>query len=178
MSESWKTPLFFLSLGMNIAFLLVLGFFALPGIEVEYFEERDHGKIDRDDHKPASYRRKKKRQPGWFLYRKKIGVSDTQWQSIRENMEKFHRNALEICRTISGLRNDILTLIQDPEPNRERIRKKESQIIRLRRKKHAMFVDYMSAKKNHLTGAQQEKFFAMLRGKKHCGQHARFLERK
>jgi Spy/CpxP family protein refolding chaperone len=178
MSESWKSPLFFLSLGMNIAFLFVLGFFALPGIEVEYFEEREHEKYDRDDHKAVSSRRKKRKKPGWYLYRKKIGVSDTQWQNIRHNMGQFHRNALKICRKISGLRNEILTLIEDPEPNRERIRKKESQIIRLRRKKHAMFLDYMSAKKNHLTRAQQEKFFAMLRGKKHCGQHARFLERK
>lgn len=178
MPESWRIPLFYLSLGMNIAFLLVLGFFALPGVEIEYLDDKDHPRRDKGHERSARSNDSNDKEPGWYLYRKKMGVSDTQWKNIRRNMEDFHSEALGLCRQISKLRDEIITLIEESDSNREAIRRKESRIADLRQKKHALFVDYMNAKKEHLTRRQREQFFAKIREKSNCYRHKRFLDRE
>lgn len=173
MPRNVRTPLLFLSLGMNIAFLVVLGIFVFPDLGVGNGEKRPH---DRGHHHEA--KRKEDRDPGWYFYSKKLGVSDTQWADLRPPMEAYHAKAHEICEKIRSLKNRLLDLIESSGSNTESIRSTEERILDLRRKKQRMFVDYMTKKKNHLKPRQQKQFFKILRKDRKCDKHARFLEGK
>lgn len=170
MWQNFKEPLLFLSLGINIAFVSVIGFFLFTDFHMEY---EDHWKHDK--HK-QEMKTRHDRDPGWHFYTGKVGVSDTQWQNLRPDMEKFHGNAYEICKTIRTLRNGILKLIEDSESNSKLIQQKEEEIIDLKAKKQRMFVEYMNRKKQYLNRDQEKRFFEFLRKKKDCDKHARFLE--
>lgn len=173
MWEKLRSPLLYLSLGMNLAFLIVLGFLYVP--KAWGPKEFHNGK------KPHRYhhdKRKKhgKKDPGWYFYRHKIGVSDTQWTKLRPDMEQFHKKALKLCRRIRELRNEMLRLIEDPNAHEKAIRQHEEKILSLKKTKQRLFVDYMTRKKQYLNSGQERAFFSMLRRGRDCDKHTRFLE--
>ncbi|MFB6346731.1 MAG: hypothetical protein ABEK50_13325 [bacterium] len=167
-----RTPLLFLSLGMNLAFLIVLGFFYFPGFPSDGHHQHEGWEAK---HGEEHRRKNQDRDPGWSFYKHKIGVSDTQWANLRPDMEEFHGNALKICRKIRELRNKILSLIEDPDSNSGAIEQHEKQMAQLKKKKQELFVDYMIRKKHYLHPDQERQFFRILRGKRDCHKHARFL---
>lgn len=172
MWQKIRFPLLFLSLGMNLAFLIVLGLFYVPKFLDGYDRHRDHW----DKRKHA--RKAKDKDPGWYFYKHKLGVSDTQWTNLRPDMEAFHGKALEICKEIRKLRNKILRLIEEPETNENEIETAKNRIMELRRNKQRLFVDYMTDKKQYLDRDQERTFFGMLRKDRDCDKHARFLEHR
>lgn len=173
MWQKIRSPLLFLSLGMNLAFLIVLGFFYVPKFLDSHDKHRDHW-----DKKKKHAKKAKDKEPGWYLYRHKLGVSDTQWTNLRPDMEAFHEKAFEICKQIRKLRNKILRLIEAPETNEEAIKTAEDRIMELRQKKQRLFVDYMTEKKQYLDRDQERAFFGMLRKDRDCDKHAHFLENR
>lgn len=158
---------------MNIAFLIVLVFFYVPefwGPDGRHGWTKDH----RDRHHEKTKRSEK--DPGWFLYKHKIGVSDTQWANLRPDMEEFHQQALKLCRQIKTLRNEILQLIKEPESHDETIQENKQEIMALKQQKQKMFIDYMTRKKRYLNRKQERRFFGMLQKGQDCDKHTRFLE--
>lgn len=180
MWQNIRSPLMFLSIGMNIAFLIVLALLWWPGFTLESNPDRpDVRNAHRESSKPRDPpNTTDKKDPGWYFYTHKIGVSDTQWKQLRPDMEAFHGKAYELCLKIRRLRNDVLHLIEAPESNTGSIREKQQRIMDLKMKKHRMFVDYMTEKKQFLTPEQEKRFFGILRGGRDCDKHTRFLENK
>lgn len=175
MWQKIRSPLLYFSLGINFTLIALIGFVFLSGMEIEY--EGHHDWKKKHHHKDKKWDKHDK-DPGWYFYKHKIGVSDTQWKKIRPDMETFHRKAYELCKKISELKNDILRHLENENVDSEQLEKKSQEIMSLKQKKHKMFVDYMASKKKYLTSEQQEKFFGMLRKDEDCDKHARFLEDK
>ncbi len=174
MWQRLRSPLLFLSLGMNVAFLVVLGFLyftGFPGGKKGLYHDRHPGHRTHEKH-----REKRPKDPGWRFYRHKVGVSETQWRNLRPDMEAFHRKAYRICRRIRKLRNEVLRALESADPDTAVIEQKEEKILQLKRRKQRLFIEYMRGKKQSLTPGQQERFFGMLRKGRNCDRHARFLE--
>jgi hypothetical protein len=176
MWEKARAPLLFFSLGFNAAFIILLGLFLLPGLELTIFGV---DKSDRRDHhkKKKLSKFNRDREPGWWLYKQKLGISDTQWKQLRPDMENFHARALEICKRIGLLHNELLRLIERSNTNTKALKRTEERILELKKKKQRMFVEYMTRKKKYLDDEQEERFFGMLRDDPECQEHNRFLEK-
>lgn len=174
MWQRLRSPLLFLSLGMNVAFLVVLGFLYFTGFPEG--KEARYRNVDPGRRTHKKHEQKKQKEPGWGFYRHRVGVSETQWQNLRPDMEAFHRKAYRICRRIRNLRNDVLRTLESADPDTAVMERKEEEILQLKRKKQRLFVEYMRGKKQYLTPKQQERFFGMLRKGRDCDRHARFLE--
>lgn len=170
--NDWKTFLFGLSIGLNIAFLAVWGFFVLEDTLDRYgVVEEHHGTNNKH------WDRDKRHGHGggeWF-YREKLGVSETQWNKIEPRLKAFHRKAYDLCRKIGERRNELLGLIASDTTPDTAIKKKKEEILDLRRRKQTMAIDYFGEKKSQLTPSQQSTFFEMLRRKPHCEKHMRLL---
>jgi len=169
--NDWKTFLFGLSIGLNIAFFAVWGFFALEDTLDRYglVEEREQPREEKWD-------RKSDHSPGWWFYHKKLDASEEQWEKIKPRLKEFHRSSYELCKEIGRTRNELLAMVGDDQPDQQAIEAKKQEILELRRKKQSMAIDYFSGKKDVLTTKQQNRFFEMLQREPRCRKHARFLE--
>lgn len=174
--NDWKTFLFGLSIGLNIAFLAVWGFFVLEDtldrhgvVEDGYRGDKSHWKKNKEDHDRPS---------GEWFYRKKLGVSDSQWESIKPRLKTFHRDAYRLCKEIGEKRNELIGLIASGNVSDSVVEEKKQTILELKRRKQSMAIDYFSEKKDQLTPAQETTFFDMLRRKPHCGKHLGFIKKK
>ncbi len=169
--KDWKTFGLGLSIGLNIAFLAVWGFFVLEDV----FEG------PRDWHKKKFHDRRHREQRkhhgiGWHFYHRELDVSDSQWKKIKPRMQRFHRKAYQICQKIGRLRNELLTQIGKQNPAREKIRQLKEEIVKLRRQKQELSVKYFRNKREVLNPQQQHRFFRFLQRKPRCEEHEKFLE--
>lgn len=173
----WKTFLFGLSIGLNIAFFAVWGFFALEDTLDRHgiVQEGKHGKYKGDHHK-KKWDGKKKHSAGWWFYHKKLDVTEEQWETIKPRLKEFHRSSYELCKEIGQARNELLALVGREDPDEEAIEAKKQAILDLRRQKQALAVDYFSGKKDVLNSDQRDRFFKMLRHEPRCKKHSRFLD--
>jgi Spy/CpxP family protein refolding chaperone len=171
--NDWKTFLFGLSIGLNVAFLAVWGFFVLEdtldrnGIVED--SDRKSYRHKKDDHKSDH-------RAGQWFYREKLGVSASRWEKIKPRLRDFHEKAHDLCEKIGRRRNELLGLIAAEDSSDSAIEGKKAEIIELRDRKQTMTIDYFSSKKEMLTARQQSKFFDMLRRDPHCEKHEMFLK--
>jgi len=159
---------FGLSIGLNVAFFAVWGFFTIE----DYLEAGQDWK--HENHQRQKWDRDKN-DPAWWFYRKKLNVTESQWENLRPDLREFHRRAYRMCRKIGRIRNDLLGLIADGAGTK-RIESKKEEIIELRRRKQEMAIEYFRGKKEFLNTDQLAELFSVLRHKPRCAKHARFIE--
>ncbi|MFB6355256.1 MAG: hypothetical protein ABEJ65_01925 [bacterium] len=173
-----KIPLLFLSLGMNLAFLIVWGMVMFSGVEMEWIEQDGHWK-KYDKHHDKHDWKEKDEGPGYWFYRKKLGASDTQWRKIEPRLRAFHKEAFQLCRKIGKQRNKLLTKLAETNGDTEQLQAIKERILELRREKQEKSIRYFHGKKDVLTDEQASRLFRILRKKPRCEKHARFIpERK
>lgn len=168
--NDWRNFLFGLSIGLNVAFLAVWGFFVLEDLFEPRRARKPHRRpeeVHGRDHGGRELARK--------FYFKKIDVSDSQWKRIEPRLKNFHREAYELCREIGRKRNRLLELVNEAAPDTE-INRVREEIIGLRKSKQDKAIKYFEDKKKYLSAKQSERFFRLLSKKPRCRKHAAFLE--
>jgi len=171
MTSPTRTLLFGISIGINIAFFSVWGFFAL--------EDTLDGEYQHHDRKWSKKKEKHKDddrgKAGHWFYKEKLNVSDTQWAKIRPRMEAFHRKAHDLCKKINRKRNRLFSVLEDGDTSLKTVKPLREQIKRLQQRKQDLSVEYFRKKPEHLTDRQRRQFFRMMQRDDRCTKHTRFF---
>ena len=145
--------LIFLSVALNLAFVVAWAAIALPS------HLRARGQSERDEVVSCPLHQR-------------LGATEAQWREIEPRVLKFQESARSACAEASHARGELIDLIAAPAPNREAIAAKQEEIVASQRRMQDLVVNLLLNEKGVLTEEQQGQLFRLLRQQSGCAAHA------
>jgi Spy/CpxP family protein refolding chaperone len=152
MRNKIRPLLIFLSVALNLAFVISWAAYALPR------HLRAQNQPGRDERVSCPLHRQ-------------LGATEAQWRQIEPRVVKFQESARLVCEEANRAQGDMIDLIAAPAPNREAIRAKQEEIITCQRRMQELVVDHLLNEKSVLTKEQQEQLFRLVRQQSGCAGH-------
>ncbi len=140
-----------LSLALNVAFVAVWAFHALPAM-MRHREAAAAGGV-------------------WCPLHRKLAATEDQWREIEPRLIEFQKASREICAKVSESRTELIDLLAGADPDSEAIRAKQEEILAGQRRMQLLVIDYLLAEKRTLTPDQQRQLFNMLQQRAKCAGH-------
>jgi len=144
--------LVFLSVALNLAFVVVWAARALPTHLAGH-----HG----PSHEEGI----------WCPLHRRLGTTEAQWREIEPRAAEFQKSAQAVSAEINCARAEMIDLIAAPEPDRHAIRAKQEEIVARQRQMQELVIDHLLSEKNFLTHEQQQQLFRMMRQQSGCAGH-------
>ncbi|MGM0381708.1 MAG: periplasmic heavy metal sensor [bacterium] len=147
MDKNTQSYLFYFSVGLNIALIIVLAvdFFHLP---MFHFNR---------DFRPDRSR----------FFREKLGLREEKWKKLRPRMNQFKRNYRGIGRQIGESRRKMMDLLSKQQVDTPAVQNQRERLLNFQREKYKLWMDHILEIKNILSREEQQKLFEIF--KKHTG---------
>jgi Spy/CpxP family protein refolding chaperone len=107
-------------------------------------------------------------QPVWCPLHRELKVTEEQWNEIEPRLREFQASVGDLCRQANAMRSKVIDLIASEEPDVEKIRARQDEILATKRRIQRRVVDHLLAEKEVLTPEQQRQLFTMLRDRTGC----------
>lgn len=145
MWNNLRNPLFALSLGLNLAFIIMwmVHSLSVPGDVRELFRKKIDGSI------PS-------------VLHREIGVTEDQWRKIEPLLLDFREKAGKQRQHVSALRGQLLDLLIKPEVDEAAIRKTQEEILAGQRRMQNLVIDHLLKEKEFLSPEQGKRLVQSL----------------
>lgn len=147
MWDSVRKPLFALSIGLNLAFVVIWMAHSYPGRE----SRREAPGVPAGAVAVPS-----------ALHRK-IGVTEEQWERIAPHVREFRERAATQRRELSSLRRRLLDLLIVSKADEAAIRSKQAEILAGQRQMQNLVIDHLLEEKELLSPEQGKRLIQAIR---------------
>lgn len=145
MWNNLRKPLFALSVGLNLAFMVMWLVHLLSA--PDNMSEPSHSGIDSSV--PSAFHRE-------------IGVTEEQWQKIEPLVLDFREKAGKQRQEISALRGQLMYLLTMPETDEAAIRQKQEEILAGQRRMQNLVIGHLLKEKEFLSPEQGNRLMQSL----------------
>jgi Spy/CpxP family protein refolding chaperone len=108
----------------------------------------------------------------WCPVYQKMGLSDAQWHQLEPSLLELMKSTSAISKELDRSRAELLALISSPQPDPDKIRACQEEILRGQQKIQDQVISCLLAQKKVLTPNQQKAFFKTMRESCCCGDQA------
>jgi Spy/CpxP family protein refolding chaperone len=92
-----------------------------------------------------------------------LGLTPEQWREIEPRLAQFRKETAASFEHMNRQRNELLELLEAPEPDRERLSVKQQEIQATQRQCQERLLAHILVERQVLSPDQQRKYFELLR---------------
>lgn len=104
----------------------------------------------------------------WCPLHRDLGVTEEQWENLEPGLLRFQENLRPVCQNINLSRDELIDLLDSPEPDLKAIESKQREINLGQQQVQQLVIEHLLAEKQILTTQQQAQLFNMVRQQSAC----------